>query len=184
MGLLFWKCAVLCDGDFCGIFQHMWCNNIITLHFLTANGPSPISLTLTWSPFPSTLLNLIASSPYKTHQTWSPISPTLSNQITSSPYCTKPVKPVHLSTIHPQVLVCLQKLSELGLVHADLKPENIMLVEPDRQPFRVKVIDFGSTTMRSRSTTTYLQSRYYRCACVCVSVRVCVQCRPYDWRHV
>ncbi len=62
-----------------------------------------------------------------------------------------------------QVLCCLQKLKELGLVHADLKPENIMLVDPDRQPFRVKVIDFGSATPRSRnSATTYLQSRYYR----------------------
>ncbi len=63
----------------------------------------------------------------------------------------------------PQVLSCLQKLKEMGLVHADLKPENIMLVDPDRQPFRVKVIDFGSATPRSdNSATTYLQSRYYR----------------------
>ena len=63
-------------------------------------------------------------------------------------------------------------------MHADLKPENIMLVDPDRQPFRVKVIDFGSTTIRSRSTTTYLQSRYYRLErereSVCVSVCVCL----------
>ena len=48
-------------------------------------------------------------------------------------------------------------------MHADLKPENIMLVDPDRQPFRVKVIDFGSATCRSTGlSTTYLQSRYYR----------------------
>ena len=38
-----------------------------------------------------------------------------------------------------QVLTCLDKLSMLGLVHADLKPENIMLVDPDRLPFRIKV---------------------------------------------
>lgn len=48
-----------------------------------------------------------------------------------------------------------------------------MLVDPDRQPFRVKVIDFGSTTVRSRSTTTYLQSRYYRCVCVFLAVCMC-----------
>ena len=69
---------------------------------------------------------------------------------------------LHVSTTL-QVLTCLKKLRELGLVHADLKPENIMLVDPDRQPFRVKIIDFGSATSRSTSlSTTYLQSRYYR----------------------
>ncbi len=55
------------------------------------------------------------------------------------------------------------KLKELGLVHADLKPENIMLVDHGRQPFRVKVIDFGSASNRTHTnTTTYIQSRYYR----------------------
>lgn len=62
-----------------------------------------------------------------------------------------------------QVLCCLVKLRELGLVHADLKPENIMLVDQARQPFRVKVIDFGSASNRTHTnTTTYIQSRYYR----------------------
>ncbi len=62
-----------------------------------------------------------------------------------------------------QVLCCLVKLRELGLVHADLKPENIMLVDQARQPFRVKVIDFGSASNRTlTNTTTYIQSRYYR----------------------
>lgn len=55
------------------------------------------------------------------------------------------------------------KLKHLGLIHADLKPENIMLVDPTNQPFRVKVIDFGSASHRSKAVTnTYLQSRYYR----------------------
>lgn len=62
-----------------------------------------------------------------------------------------------------KVMTCLKKLRELGLVHADLKPENIMLVDPDRQPFRVKVIDFGSATCHYTGlSSTYLQSRYYR----------------------
>lgn len=52
---------------------------------------------------------------------------------------------------------------QLGLIHADLKPENIMLVEPARQPYRVKVIDFGSASHVSKAVcNTYLQSRYYR----------------------
>ena len=44
-----------------------------------------------------------------------------------------------LSLSPSQVLCCLEKLSSLGLVHADLKPENIMLVDPQRFPFKVKV---------------------------------------------
>jgi len=56
------------------------------------------------------------------------------------------------------------KLKSLGLIHADLKPENIMLVDPLRQPYRVKVIDFGSASHVSKAVcSTYLQSRYYRC---------------------
>ena len=55
---------------------------------------------------------------------------------------------------------CLQ---QVGLIHADLKPENIMLVDPVRQPYRVKVIDFGSASYVSKAAcNTYLQSRYYR----------------------
>lgn len=74
-----------------------------------------------------------------------------------------PVPLKHIRPIIQQVLVCLMKLKEMGLVHADLKPENIMFVDPHRLPFRVKVVDFGSATQASStSCTTYLQSRYYR----------------------
>lgn len=63
-----------------------------------------------------------------------------------------------------QVATALMKLKSLGLIHADLKPENIMLVDPIRQPYRVKVIDFGSASHVSKAVcSTYLQSRYYRC---------------------
>ena len=77
-------------------------------------------------------------------------------------------QPLQLKYIRPilsQVLTALQKLKHLGLIHADLKPENIMLVDPARQPFRVKVIDFGSASYVSKTVnpgSTYLQSRYYR----------------------
>ena len=76
--------------------------------------------------------------------------------------------PLALSSIRPiiqQVLTALDKLRSLGLIHADLKPENIMLVNPKNTPFRVKVIDFGSATYTKHVynlTSTYLQSRYYR----------------------
>ncbi|VDP92617.1 unnamed protein product [Echinostoma caproni] len=55
-------------------------------------------------------------------------------------------RPLSLPEIRPiaqQVLTALSKLKSLGLIHADLKPENIMLVS-------------------STNGNTYLQSRYYR----------------------
>ncbi|KAJ8394369.1 hypothetical protein AAFF_G00047760 [Aldrovandia affinis] len=74
--------------------------------------------------------------------------------------------PLPLRHIRPalqQVAAALMKLKSLGLIHADLKPENIMLVDPARQPYRVKVIDFGSASHVSKAVcSTYLQSRYYR----------------------
>ena len=75
-------------------------------------------------------------------------------------------QPLPLKYIRPvtqQVLSALSKLKNLGLIHADLKPENIMLVDPVRFPYKVKVIDFGSASHVSKAVcSTYLQSRYYR----------------------
>nr|XP_002122448.2 homeodomain-interacting protein kinase 2 [Ciona intestinalis]XP_026695139.1 homeodomain-interacting protein kinase 2 [Ciona intestinalis] len=74
-----------------------------------------------------------------------------------------PLKLKYIRPIMQQVLTALLKLKQLGLIHADLKPENIMLVDPTRQPYRVKVIDFGSASHVSKTVpSTYLQSRYYR----------------------
>jgi serine/threonine protein kinase len=67
------------------------------------------------------------------------------------------------SIVGPNCVFDWLNLQQLGLIHADLKPENIMLVDPVRQPYRVKVIDFGSASHVSKAVcNTYLQSRYYR----------------------
>uniref|UniRef100_A0A182NI52 non-specific serine/threonine protein kinase n=1 Tax=Anopheles dirus TaxID=7168 RepID=A0A182NI52_9DIPT len=72
------------------------------------------------------------------------------------------------------VLTALLKLKQLGLIHADLKPENIMLVDPNRQPYRVKVIDFGSASHVSKTVcNTYLQSRYYRAPEIILGLPFC-----------
>uniref|UniRef100_A0AC35TU69 Protein kinase domain-containing protein n=1 Tax=Rhabditophanes sp. KR3021 TaxID=114890 RepID=A0AC35TU69_9BILA len=69
----------------------------------------------------------------------------------------------NIRPIVQQVLTALMKLKQLGLIHADLKPENIMFVDSIGQPLRIKVIDFGSASYRSKAiANTYLQSRYYR----------------------
>ncbi|KAI4495963.1 hypothetical protein M0802_008178 [Mischocyttarus mexicanus] len=85
--------------------------------------------------------------------------------------------PLPLKFIRPilqQVLTALLKLKQLGLIHADLKPENIMLVDPSRQPYRVKVIDFGSASHVSKAVcNTYLQSRYYRAPEIILGLPYC-----------
>nr|XP_014347667.1 PREDICTED: homeodomain-interacting protein kinase 1 isoform X1 [Latimeria chalumnae] len=85
--------------------------------------------------------------------------------------------PLPLKYIRPilqQVATALFKLKNLGLIHADLKPENIMLVDPVRQPYRVKVIDFGSASHVSKAVcSTYLQSRYYRAPEIILGLPFC-----------
>ncbi|XP_067899181.1 homeodomain-interacting protein kinase 4-like [Heterodontus francisci] len=71
----------------------------------------------------------------------------------------------HIRSITKQVLIALQKLKELSIVHTDIKPENIMLVEQAQFPFKVKVIDFGSACILSEIQQIkgpYIQSRFYR----------------------
>jgi homeodomain interacting protein kinase len=85
--------------------------------------------------------------------------------------------PLPLKCIRPvvqQVLFALSKLKKLGLIHADLKPENIMLVDPVRQPYKIKVIDFGSASHVSKAVqSTYLQSRYYRAPEILLGLPFC-----------
>lgn len=55
-------------------------------------------------------------------------------------------KPLHLGEIRiitKQILVALKALKSIKLIHADIKPNNIMLVNHRSEPFRVKLIDFG-----------------------------------------
>ena len=59
-----------------------------------------------------------------------------------------------------QTLSFLSQSSGLGLIHCDLKPENIMVVH-DKQT-KVQVIDFGSSCFVGEQGSTYIQSRFYR----------------------
>ncbi|XP_066551097.1 homeodomain-interacting protein kinase 2-like [Amia ocellicauda] len=74
--------------------------------------------------------------------------------------------PLPLKYIRPilqQVATALLKLETLGIIHADLKPDNIMLVDAARQPLRVKVIDFGLATHVSEAVrSACMQARYFR----------------------
>uniref|UniRef100_A0A8C6PMU9 Protein kinase domain-containing protein n=1 Tax=Nothobranchius furzeri TaxID=105023 RepID=A0A8C6PMU9_NOTFU len=54
-----------------------------------------------------------------------------------------PFKVAEIRAIAQQMLVALSALKHLGITHTDVKLDNIMLVNHDAQPFRVKLIDFG-----------------------------------------
>jgi dual specificity tyrosine-phosphorylation-regulated kinase 1 len=51
-------------------------------------------------------------------------------------------------------------LSEVSIIHCDMKPENILLRHPRRSA--IKVIDFGSSCRTNEKLYTYIQSRFYR----------------------
>ncbi|KAH3665755.1 hypothetical protein OGAPHI_003943 [Ogataea philodendri] len=59
-----------------------------------------------------------------------------------------------------QLLDALCVLKDAGLIHCDLKPENISLVSLDKPD--LKVIDFGSACHERQIFYTYIQSRFYR----------------------
>uniref|UniRef100_A0A670ZRJ0 Homeodomain interacting protein kinase 4 n=1 Tax=Pseudonaja textilis TaxID=8673 RepID=A0A670ZRJ0_PSETE len=82
----------------------------------------------------------------------------------------------HIRTVTMQVLRALAKLKELSIIHADLKPENIMLVDQVRYPFRVKVIDFGSASIFNEVRYVkepYIQSRFYRAPEILLGLPFC-----------
>ena len=57
----------------------------------------------------------------------------------------------------------LELLRNQGIVHTDLKPDNIMLVDHVNQPWKAKMIDFGLACLISESEWgNYVQPRYYR----------------------
>ncbi|KAG9472959.1 hypothetical protein GDO78_015594 [Eleutherodactylus coqui] len=87
-----------------------------------------------------------------------------------------PVPIRHIRTITTQVLEALSKLKELSIIHSDLKPENIVLVDQVRYLFRVKVIDFGSASILSEVKDVkepYIQSRYYRAPEILLGLPFC-----------
>lgn len=85
------------------------------------------------------------------------------------PYFTLP----NLKKITVQCLEALQFVHNLGIIHCDLKPENIVINSYSR--VEVKLIDFGSSCFQTDEMTTYIQSRSYRAPEVVLGV-------PYDAR--
>lgn len=65
-----------------------------------------------------------------------------------------------------QLLVALHALSNIGVLHTDIKPDNVMFVNSQEQPLRIKLIDFGLAISRSRVNPGMdLQPTGYRYLC-------------------
>ncbi|TWW65155.1 Homeodomain-interacting protein kinase 3 [Takifugu flavidus] len=54
-----------------------------------------------------------------------------------------------IKSVVQQLAIALQSLKSVGVTHRDIKLDNIMLVDHEKQPFRVKLIDFGIATVAS-----------------------------------
>ncbi|XP_010750813.3 homeodomain-interacting protein kinase 3-like [Larimichthys crocea] len=57
------------------------------------------------------------------------------------PSCSLSVKEIR-PVVH-QMATALQLLKNMGIVHTDIKPDNIMMVDHVNQPMKIKLIDFG-----------------------------------------
>ncbi|GMG02815.1 protein kinase activity protein [[Candida] boidinii] len=72
-----------------------------------------------------------------------------------------------------QILKGLNFIHHSGIIHCDLKPENIMvqLRNDGSEEFIVKIIDFGSSCNEDSLSFSYLQSRFYRAPEVVIAAR-------------
>jgi len=70
-----------------------------------------------------------------------------------------------------QILIALRIFKDYNIIHCDLKPENVLLVDATKTNLRI--IDFGSACFEEDRTYTYIQSRFYRAPEVILGL-------PYD----
>lgn len=64
-----------------------------------------------------------------------------------------------IKSISKQILIGLDFIKKRGIIHCDLKPENIVIENYSND---IKIIDFGSSYYQNNKIYTYIQSRYYR----------------------
>ena len=80
------------------------------------------------------------------------------------------VRLAEIQLVLRDLLGTLRSLASFGLVHADIKPENILYVDDTHE--QAKVIDFGSCCCAGDPNFTYVQSRYYRAPEVALGIPI------------
>ena len=70
-----------------------------------------------------------------------------------------------INFIIKQVLEAINQVHSLGIIHCDIKPENILVkikIEKDKSDISVKLTDFGSSCLKKAGIYTQVQSLFYR----------------------
>lgn len=75
----------------------------------------------------------------------------------------EPLSLAEIRSVTYQLLVAFEALKNIGIMHTDLKPDNIMLVNHRDHPFKVKLIDFGlALPVRKAKVGMTIQPAAYR----------------------
>ena len=69
-------------------------------------------------------------------------------------------KPSTIATFATQLLTGIEFVHASGMVHCDIKPDNVCLLSASKR--LIKIIDFGSAVCRYDTLNSYVQSRWYR----------------------
>ena len=74
----------------------------------------------------------------------------------------QPMNPTYVKQITEQIIPVLTYIKSVNIIHADIKPENILISKINDENISVKLSDFGSAMKRNKNFTGYIVSRYYR----------------------
>lgn len=66
-----------------------------------------------------------------------------------------------VASIAQQLLSALAYLHQQGIVHRDIKLDNIVFLDSDHADYHIKIIDFGTAIRKTEGKTKFAGTRYY-----------------------